>query len=151
MDFVDIIFTRSNKIGSRLIRSYTWSNWSHCSLIDGDDVIEAALWYGVRVSPLESLKSRSSEWEVKRFPVKDAEKFKSFMRSQVGKKYDYLGALGIALRLRTEKRNRWSCAELLVHAALKCGSSWFKEHSLHKISPQDIYQLNYDWLLQESS
>ena len=146
MDSVDIIFTRSNKIGSLIIRLFTWSDWSHCAVIDGDNVVESVMPDGVRVSSLSVLKASSSTWEIKTYPVKDSKVFVSYAKSQLGKKYDYLGAIGIAFRIKSEKKHRWFCSEFLAHCALQCGSSWFEDDSLHKITPQNIYQLNFAWL-----
>lgn len=146
MDSVDIIFTRSNLIGSVVIRFFTWSDWSHCAVIDGDRIIESAIGGGVRESSLEELKKSNTDWVIKRFPVKDREKFLEYARSQIGKKYDYLGALGIAFRVDSEKKNRWFCSELIAACADACGSSWFNRDIFHKITPQDLYQMNYDWV-----
>ena len=42
-----VLFTRSHAIGSLLLRTALWSPWSHCALVDGDTVIEAAAFGGV--------------------------------------------------------------------------------------------------------
>ena len=49
---VQVIFTRSHAIGSLLLRTALWSPWSHCAIVDGEEVIEAAAFGGVRARPL---------------------------------------------------------------------------------------------------
>ena len=39
---IRIVFSRRRHIGTVILRGFLWSKWSHCAIIDGDEVIEAA-------------------------------------------------------------------------------------------------------------
>lgn len=48
---VRVVFCRKHHVGSLLLRAFLWSGWSHCAIIDGDEVIEAVAPDGVRARP----------------------------------------------------------------------------------------------------
>ena len=60
MGTVRLVFTRSHHPGSVLLRAFLWSQWSHCAIVDGGQIIEAAADGGVRVRPLIELTRASS-------------------------------------------------------------------------------------------
>lgn len=65
---VRVVFTRNHSPGSVLLRALLWSKWSHCAIVDGDHVIEAAAFHGVRERQLSDLLAGSSKWEIVDFP-----------------------------------------------------------------------------------
>jgi uncharacterized protein YycO len=141
MKTVSIIFRRSNLIGSRILKTVLWSEWSHCGIIDGDTVIEAAAFHGVVRTSLEQFKADGTHYTIIDIHLDDetAEKVLENARSQLGKKYDYLGLLGIAFRNRhAEERNAWFCSELVAWAFEQAGHPLVRK-AVWRVTPQDIY------------
>lgn len=142
MSAVRVIFSRRRGIGSLILRTFLWSSWSHCAIIDGNEVIEAAMLHGVRVRSLDEFISDASQWEVVRIPCADPAAVIEAARGQVGKPYDWLGALGIAARRRWQLAGSWFCSELVAWAFATAGTPLFRTDAW-RITPRDIYIRNY--------
>lgn len=138
---VRIIFTRNWLPGSLLIRAATWSRWSHCALIVGDEVIESVMGYGVRRRALADLIAASSAHNCADLPVQDAAAVIEAAETQIGARYDWTGALGIALRLVRQDRDAWFCSELLAWAAYASGSPWFRRDRIGRVTPEHLWML----------
>jgi hypothetical protein len=138
---VQVVFTRSWLPGSLLIRAVTWSRWSHCALVDGEEVIEAAMFGGVRRRPLAELLAANSAHRIEHLPVQDAAATIAAARSQLGKGYDWLGALGLALRGNWQNRQAWFCSELIAWAADHAGSPWFRRNRIRRVTPEHLWML----------
>lgn len=141
MQSVQIIYTRNWLPGSLLIRLLTWSRWSHVALVVNDQVIEAAIGVGVRRRPLEELVAASSAWSIQALPVRDASALIAAVESQIGMPYDYLGALGIALRGNWQECRAWFCSELIAWAADHAGSPWFRRERIRRVTPEHLWML----------
>lgn len=137
MSAVRVVFTRRHTLGSVLLRAALWSAWSHCALIDGDEVIEAAAFHGVRARPLAELLAESSEHEIVEVPARQPEAVIAAARSQIGKPYDWLGVVGIGLRRRWQDADRWFCSELVAWA-FEASDPLFRVHTW-RITPRDVY------------
>ena len=81
---VRVVFCRKHHVGSLLLRAFLWSGWSHCAIIDGDEVIEAVAPDGVRARPLADLLAESSRFEVLDFPARDPAAVIAAARAQIG-------------------------------------------------------------------
>jgi hypothetical protein len=104
---------------------------SHCLIQDGEYVIEASLTHGVRrVLAVEAMKGATIT-EVVQYEVPDAEAGLKFARSQVGKKYDFKGAFGLALRPDREytEDDSWFCFELAAATLKAAGRDSFRADS----------------------
>lgn len=134
---VQVVFTRSHAIGSLLLRTALWSPWSHCAIVDGEEVIEAAAFGGVRARPLSDMLAQATKAAMIVLPG-DPEKVIAAARSQIGKPYDWSGVLGFGFRRRWQDDDAWFCSELVAWAFAKAGSPLFREHAW-RITPRDIY------------
>lgn len=134
---VQVLFTRSHALGSVLLRTALWSPWSHCALVDGDTVIEAAAFDGVRASPLADLLAHATKAAMIVLPG-EPEKVIAAARSQIGKPYDWAGVLGFGFRRRWQDDDAWFCSELVAWAFAEAGTPLFREHAW-RITPRDIY------------
>lgn len=101
---------------------FKWSQSSHVMVIDGDHVVEASMLHGVRRVPFdEAMRSQTVvKWVV--FTVPDTEAGMGWIRSQVGKPYDFKGAFGLSLTPTRDwqEDDCWFCYELAaatLHAA----------------------------------
>lgn len=138
MSAVRVVFTRRHTLGSVLLRAALWSAWSHCALIDGDEIIEAAAGSGVRARPLAELIAESSEWEIIEIPVRNPAAVIAAARSQIGKPYDWRGVIGIGFRRRWQDEDAWFCSELVAYAFEAAGDLLFRAKRW-RIRPPDLY------------
>ena len=127
---------RRHNLGSLLLRTVMWSAWSHCAIIDGDDVIEATT-HGVRRRPLSALIADSSKWSIIEIPARDPERVLQAARDQIGKPYDYLGVIGIGFKRRWQDDDAWFCSELVAGAFSLAGEPLFKVKTW-RITPRDV-------------
>lgn len=134
---VRVVFTRKHALGSILLRAALWSPWSHCAIIDGDEVIEAAAFHGVRARPLEDMLNEASKFAILTLPGDEAAVVAA-ARSQIGKPYDWPGVLGIGFRRNWQESDAWFCSELVAWAFEVSGTPLFRtEH--WRITPQTIF------------
>lgn len=138
---VRVVFTRSWLPGSWLIRALTWSRWSHCALIVGDEVIEAAMGAGVRRRPLAGLIAASSAHSIVDLPVQDAAALIRAARSQIGKPYDWPAVAGLILRRNWQETDAWFCSELIAWAAAVTGQPFFRAEFTWRIYPRHLWML----------
>lgn len=142
MATVRVIFSRRHHISSLALRAFLWSPWSHCGIIDGDEVIEAAIGKGVVITPLSVFKSQASRWEVLDIPASDPAAVIAWARNQAGRKYDLAGVIGIAFRRVWQNADAWFCSELVAAAFHQAGTSLFRSDAW-RITPRDLYIRTY--------
>jgi uncharacterized protein YycO len=103
---------------------------SHCLIVDGDYVVEAAMLHGVRrVLKDEAMKGQHIVRTVD-FKVPDAEAGLAWLRTQVGMSYDFRGAFGVALSPDREwaKEGWWFCYELAAATIAAAGRDIFRTY-----------------------
>lgn len=61
--------------------------------------------------------------------------------SQIGRRYDWAGALGLALRRGWQDRRAWFCSELVAWAADAAGSPWFRRNRIGRVTPEHLWML----------
>lgn len=133
-----VIFSRRHTLGSMFLRVAQWSAWSHCAVVDGEEVIEASAYHGVRVRPLAEFLAESSRHEVIQLPCNYPEITIAAARSQVGKRYDWAGVVGIGFRRHWQNQNRYFCSELVAWAQVQAGPALFRADA-HRLTPRDLY------------
>lgn len=102
-----------NRMGSILIRAADGMGWwSHCAgiLQTGEHVVEAKLFGGVVITPLEDVVRRSSHYELIDAEVPDALAGDTWALTTVGSPYDYLGALGSPWGRDWQADGAWYCS-----------------------------------------
>ena len=95
---------------------------SHCYIdIDGR-LYQAATKFGVNVVNMDILKETETIVSIREYPVLDKSAAIDFLIAQIGKKYDYLGALGLAIApdRKWNEDDSWFCYEL-VAGCLRAG------------------------------
>ncbi len=123
------------------IRVFTWSDWSHVGIIDGDEIIEA-VWPRVRVSKLEEAKNKYESWVIAEVKTRnDAEIIKA-ARSQVGKPYDIGAIFGFVARRNWEKTDKWFCSELVAWAFSQANEPLFRPGTFSRVTPQHIWMIS---------
>lgn len=137
-----VLFCTSSKIGARLIRAVTWSDWSHVAILDGGHVIEAVL-PEVRSTPIHRVLAKHTRHTIVEVPVPDEGAALRAARSQIGKPYDLFGMLGLGLHRDWQQDTDWWCSELVAYAIERGGLSVFRDGVLHRINPQHLWMLNF--------
>ena len=138
---VDIFFSDSDRIAAKAIKLLTWSDWSHCGLIDVDNrtVIDSRFCAkGVTEYSLTDLYINYPK--IKRFRlINHGEKALEAMRSQIGKPYDWTALIGNIGRRNWAENDSWFCSELVAWACLQEGRKLVNK-DLWRITPQDLWQ-----------
>ncbi len=115
-----------------------WSAWSHCAIIDGDNVIEAAFGVGVRERPLADSKAMASKWEVVEIPCDNPDAVIAAARSRIGLPYDKLGVISLLLHIDLHREMMDFCSKLVAWAFQQGGTPLFRVE-VWRITPRDIY------------
>lgn len=135
------IYCRTRGLMTPVIRARFWSAWSHCGILTPDDtVIEATFWHGVREIRVDEFIKRASKWEEKRIACDSPLAGIAWARSQIGKRYDILGALGIGLNRKWQSDRAWFCSEFLEQAVVMAGRLRFLSETW-RIDPQMSYNV----------
>jgi hypothetical protein len=125
-----VIFARNNgSLISKVIRLYTWSDWSHVGIIDGEHVIEAIGGKGVAKTELKAFELRYDDTCIRHI-AGDIDK----ARALIGKDFDQRGLWGGLCHLGIQDPDKWFCSELVAHA-----SDAFDSEFAHKVSPENLF------------
>jgi len=135
-----LIFARSHRPGSYLIRLFTWSRWSHVGVIDGETVIDTTFKTGVAVTPLAQFLAEHSVTEQFDVAVPDEVAANVWLQMQIGKGYDWTAVIGFVFRRPWGKSNRWFCSELVESALIAGGRRRFRE-DLQRITPRHSWMV----------
>lgn len=132
-----LLFAKKRNLPSALIRFFTWSQWSHVAIVDGDAVIEATFLGGVSWRPLAEFLVDYTTEEVG-VSLPDEAAAMRFVRQQIGKRYDWTALVGIVFRSGWAKQDKWFCSELVAAAIQAGGKRLFREDA-SRITPRDLW------------
>lgn len=140
---ISVIFSKRQHPGSYLIRAVTWSTWSHCELLheDGGTLLGAAAPHGVGLDTLENRLKIAEKVVRMDFPG-DFKQAWDFATSQIGKKYDWSGVVGLGLHREWESDDAWFCSELVAAALKQGGYSPYRTDTLRRVVPQHLWMLD---------
>lgn len=142
---VRVIFSRRHHPGSVGLRLFMWSPWSHCGIIDGDNVIQATTSHGVCITPMAEFTLLASEWSIVEFEADEVATIKA-ARNQLYKPYDWKGCAGIFFHREWNEDDAWFCSELVAWALEQGGLKLFREDA-RRITPQHLWMLERPILL----
>jgi hypothetical protein len=92
-----VILCRAPKIGSWLIRTLTWSPWSHCAILADSETVVEAVWPKVRASALADLLASHPSYVIVDLPVPNEGKSLGMALQQIGKTLRLAGAVRVPL------------------------------------------------------
>ncbi|MBW1672137.1 MAG: hypothetical protein JRJ45_00575 [Deltaproteobacteria bacterium] len=136
-----ILAYKGRSIFSKLIKIQTRSDYSHVAfLLDDGTVIEAWALLGVRhvASPTEAHKSGTV---IDTFEIEseyDSLATMDFLKSQLGKKYDYRGIVRFLTRRKSPADDRWFCSELVMEALRRGGLDLQERLPSSYATPRDV-------------
>ena len=139
---------------SKAIMFMSRGGYSHAAvLLTDDSIIEAHAKRGVctRKSLLDEVDTNTvvDVFEVATTPEQDII-IETFLKRQVGKKYDYLAIVGFVLHTTHQGRiqyGRWICSELVFAAFQQAGINLLERVECWKVSPTI---LSYSTLLKNA-
>jgi uncharacterized protein YycO len=120
-----------------LIRLFTFSQWNHVAIQVGGVVFDATGRYGVRTWSAHDFKSHYDRVESIGVEI-DEQATTAFLKSQLGKPYDFMALVAMPFRSDWQSRDKWFCSEL-VTAALKAGGCKFDRLPAHRVTPRDLW------------
>jgi uncharacterized protein YycO len=135
-----MILCRSRLIGSYAIRWMTFSQWSHCAIMDGGEVIEAT-WPKVRSIPFKDFVVKHPDYEILEFDLPDEKAGIEFARAQIDKPYDLNLIKGWLAHRDWQEDGKWDCAELVATSLLAGGKKLFRDGSLSHVTPQNLWMI----------
>lgn len=137
-----VIYCSNDKFGSWLIRTFTWSRFSHVVFVEDDThVIDSTFTHGgVQRRPMADIYRDYTTVEVVEIPVPDEQAALAFARSQLGKPYDKTAIIGFIFRRRWADADSWFCNELIEAIATAGGRQRFRE-SISRITPQESWSV----------
>lgn len=139
---VRVILAANNSIGSKLIRLFTWSPWSHGAILDGDEhVIEATARHGVIRSPLRDLIWHSTRYAIIEIPCDDPLRALDYARRQIGKAYDWQAIFGFIFHRDWARARKWFCFELVAAALDHAGTPAFRAGTIHRVTGAHFWML----------
>lgn len=131
-----ILLYRGRGVISTAIKWRTWGCYSHAALLTSrGTVIEAWHFGGVREVPFQPSDSVDA-FQVLGATEETWRQVEDFMRSQVGKPYDFLGIIRFLFRLDSANE-AWFCSELVAEAFALAGIPLLNREA-HRISPACI-------------
>lgn len=144
MEQVYLVFCNSKLPLSPIIRAVTRGRWSHVALMcDAATVLEATGAQGVTKTPLDKLVERSTEYCIVEVNVPRGtfNKLKTAGQSQLGKKYDWWGILGLSLNRNWQDPSDWWCSEYVAWMFEQAGSPLIRAEAVHRVTPEDLWKL----------
>lgn len=143
---VYLVFCNSRLPLSPIIRMVTRGRWSHIALMcDANTVLEATGSHGVGKTPLESLIARSTEYCIVEVNVPRGTHAKLCRAgsTQLGKKYDWWGIVGLSLNRDWQDPTDWWCSEYVAWMFEQAGSPLIRADAVHRVTPEDLWKLPF--------
>ena len=131
-------FITEEDFSSRLIRWFTWSDWSHVDFVLRDGrFLGARLDGGVLIRPHDYI--RPSKFRYAYVEVPDPRKVYGWATTQVGKPYDWKAIAGFLPRVEWHDPHAWFCSEL-VAAGFERAAYPIVDRASFRVTPQTAYE-----------
>lgn len=123
-----IFTTRQDTLGN-IITLVDGGPYNHCGIYDdatdnrGGYIIEANPFEGVRRRLLGPVLSSTSGFAIMDLAVPQEQYAMAWLRQQVGRKYDWLGLMGIVFGTDWLREDRWVCSPLTMMTFVQAGVS----------------------------
>ena len=131
---VTLRFSAGTGPAAMLVRAVTWSWCAHVGfkLKDGT-VLDATPEYGV------SIREAADDETTIYFKVNvPQERVMEHALTQVGKPYDFIGALGVGLHRDWREQDHWFCSEFVAWSLEKAGYPLLRTNHINRITPQNL-------------
>lgn len=148
MSAVQILFSADRSLASRVTRFFLNSRWSHVVILDPTTKtkIEAYPLQGVRERRLDAANlpvNHYTEYALVSIPHPNPQAVFDMARTQLGKPYDLLGALGVGINRDWQEDDSWFCSEFVAWVFQQTGVSLFRPEAVKRISPETLWELPF--------
>jgi hypothetical protein len=119
--------------------------FSHSITIIGDRAYEASMVHGCRAGTVDQLMDGIVVYRDMPVAVPDIEAARAFAEDQVGKRYDFAGAVGIPLTYSEDwtDDSKWWCSDLTFATVLAGGTRLFDPAVMKRVRPIDLHMCDY--------
>ena len=119
--------------------------FSHSMAIIGDRAYEASMVHGCRGGSVDQLMAGIVVYRDMPVAVADIDAARDFAESQVGKGYDFAGAVGIPLTYSEDwsDDSKWWCSDLTFATVLAGGTRLFDPAVMKRVRPIDLHMCDY--------
>lgn len=138
---VCVMFSTTGSLFSATIRALSWSEFSHCAIVDGDSIIEAHALHGVIRTPMSEAVARNRRTVLVDLPCVDPQAVIDAAAGQIGKPYDWTAILGLGLSRDWQNDDAWFCSELVAWSFDAGGSPLFRRGTARRVTPQHLWML----------
>ena len=119
--------------------------FSHSITIIGDRAYEASMTHGCRAGTVDQLMKGIVIYRDMQVVVPDIDAARAFAEAQVGKGYDFAGAVGIPLTYSEDwtDDSKWWCSDLTFAHLLAGGLRLFDPAVMKRVRPIDLHMADY--------
>jgi hypothetical protein len=119
--------------------------FSHAIAIIGDRAYEASMTHGCRASAVDELMAGIAVYRDMDVWVPDIDAARAFADAQVGKGYDWPGAIGIPLTYSEDWSDDscWWCSDLVFAIVLAGGTRLFDPAFMRRVRPIDLHMCDH--------
>jgi len=119
--------------------------FSHSITIIGDRAYEASMTHGCRAGTVDQLMAGIVIYRDMPVVVPDIDAARAFAEAQVGKGYDFAGAVGIPLTYSEDwtDDSKWWCSDLTFAILLAGGLRLFDPAVMKRVRPIDLHMPDY--------
>jgi uncharacterized protein YycO len=128
---------------STIIRTLTWSKFSHVVLINPDKTsyIESTHGIGVREMPIEEFLKKDNR-EIGRINHPHPDKVWEMAKQEIGKPYDSKYIYGWLCHRNWQADDKWACCELVPAITAKTGHPVIRCSEFVKVTPEMLYMIS---------
>ncbi|MGB9107483.1 MAG: hypothetical protein WCC39_02230 [Telluria sp.] len=119
--------------------------FSHAITIIGDRAYEASMTHKCRVGSVEELMEGVAVYRDMPVWVPDLDTAIAFADAQVGKRYDWAGAIGIPLTYSEDWSDDscWWCSDLVFAIVMAGGTRLFDPVVMKRVRPIDLHMVDH--------
>lgn len=134
--------TRKRNPFSTLIRTITWSEWSHVEIVlPNRMLIGANAPDGISINSIDHRLEKSSAAAYMTVEC-NADNAILWSYSQLNKPYDWLGVIGLGINRDWQEDDAWFCSEFVGKALMVGGYSPYDGYVIRRLTPQHLWMLN---------
>jgi uncharacterized protein YycO len=134
---VKLRFTKNSSVVSKLIRLFTWSEFSHVEFVLNEGLLGAQV-DGVKIRPFDYAKCeyvyRYVDCTIPQYNL-----VIDYATKQIGKPYDFTGIINLALHRNWREKDSWFCSEL-VAASFEAAGIYLIRDDVTRITPQMLLE-----------
>ncbi len=135
---IRIRLIRDPGIISAAICWWTWGQWSHVEIDNGDGWLGARFTGGVMVRPYDYCRPVAQEIRGVEMTAAEEALFWQAARGEIGRPYDWRAIAGLILRLPLARWGFWDCSEYVNFCFDRSGRLVLVTRHGDRVTPRDL-------------